>query len=665
MDMTPPFQRVLVANRGEIAVRVIRACQELGIRASAVYSEADLGALHTRLADEAHLLGPASPADSYLNIERILKVASQAGAEAIHPGYGFLSENADFAEACAAAGFTFIGPPPSAMRLVGDKAAARHLAARQGVPIVPGYDGKEQDTKTLAAQAAAIGFPLLIKAARGGGGRGMRLVRSSSAFPEELESAQREAQAAFGDAAVILERFVSPARHVEVQIVGDQHGALIHLAERDCSVQRRHQKVVEESPSPAVTEKLRAELGAAAVSAARAARYSSVGTSEFLLDAENHFYFIEMNARLQVEHTVTEQVTGLDLVKLQMEIAAGRELPLEQKSVALRGHALECRLYAEDPARGLLPAAGRLEQFVPPLGPGLRHDVGFASGDTVNTHYDAMLGKLIAYGEDRAAAVARARWALDHYVVSGVPTNLPLLSWVLAHPIFSRGEATTEFLTDEWHPALPQAAGPPEALAAACAFELSARSREPTSDPWSSLGPWRLLDEGIVMTYEVEGQPRTCTVSRQGSTTHDAWLISVDDEPYGARVRPNGDVTVEQGGQQRELRVSREGPDVLVSDRGLTYLVRRAAPPNIDAAPSGVSGARSASRLVAPMPGRIVKVAVQPGQRVHEHEPLVVLEAMKIEHTVAAPNAGVVAVIHCEPGQTVDGGVPLLDLDLP
>ncbi|MBA2448533.1 MAG: acetyl-CoA carboxylase biotin carboxylase subunit, partial [Chloroflexi bacterium] len=540
--VSPPFRRVLVANRGEIAVRVLRACQELGIHAIAVYSEADRGALHTRLADEAHPIGSPPARESYLNQTRILEVARLTGAEAIHPGYGFLSENADFAAACAAAKVTFVGPPPAAMRLMGDKAAARRLVARHDVPVVPGYDGDEQDDETLLARAREIGFPLLIKAAAGGGGRGMRVVIHPEAFSEALEGARREARAAFGDGAMILERYIAPARHVEVQVLGDHHGALVHLGERECSVQRRHQKVIEESPSPAVGPELRAALGATAVRAARAAGYANAGTCEFLLDAKGRFYFIEMNARLQVEHPVTELVTGLDLVRRQLEIAAGRPLGLRQEEVALRGHAIECRVYAEDPSRDFLPAAGRLERFAPPLGHGLRHDVGFAEGDIVNTYYDAMLAKLIAFGEDRATALARARWAIERYIVAGPQTNLSLLRWVLDHPRFAAGETTTDFLAHEWRPSV-EAAPPLEALAAAAAFELATRVAEPLGDPWRTLRPWRLLDEGIVLTYRVDGAPRTVIGRRDDRPDNpagSAWSMSVGDQTRDVVVESDG-----------------------------------------------------------------------------------------------------------------------------
>jgi 3-methylcrotonyl-CoA carboxylase alpha subunit len=672
-----PFRKVLIANRGEIAVRVIRACQELGIRAIAVFSEADRGALHTRLADEAHLIGPAPAAESYLSVARILEVARRAGAEALHPGYGFLSENAAFAEACAAAGIRFVGPPPGAMQLMGDKAAARRLVAEHGVPVVPGYDGAEQDPAILLEWAREIGFPLLIKAAAGGGGRGMRVVRDAAAFAEALEGARREATAAFGEGAVILERYVAPARHVEVQVLGDQHGDLVHLGERECSVQRRHQKVIEESPSPAVTPSLREQLGAAAVRAALAVGYQNAGTCEFLLDGEGRFFFIEMNARLQVEHPVTEAVTGLDLVQRQLAIAAGAPLGLRQEEVALRGHAVECRIYAEDPARDFLPAAGRLDLFGPPLGPGLRHDVGYSSGDRVDTHYDAMLGKLIAFGEDRASTIAKARWALERYAVSGVATNLPLLRWVLDHPTFVAGQATTDFLAREWRPA-PPAPPPAWALAAAAAFELTSLAQavggEPdgasgasAADASRAIGPWRVLGQGIILAYVVDGAIRIVVASRGGPRTAPAdvatWDIAVDDTTYAASVGHDGEVSLEAGGRRRRLHVARLGDRLEVSEDGASYSVQRAGPPAVDAAGPRAGAGGGTARLEAPMPGRVVKVAVREGESVREHQTLVVLEAMKIEHTVAAARDGVVRAIHHREGDTVDAGALLVELD--
>src|SRR5690242_11112325 len=405
------FNSVLIANRGEIAVRVIAACREMDIRSIAVYSEADRDALHLRLADEAWLLGPAPARESYLNIEAILRVARDHNAQAIHPGYGFLSENADFAEACAQAGIVFIGPPPEAIRLMGSKTAAKRAVEQAGVPTVPGYMGDTRDARKLEREAARIGYPVMLKASAGGGGKGMRVVQAAAEFAESLAAAQREALAAFGDDSVFLEKLVIAPRHVEFQILADTHGNVIHLGERDCSIQRRHQKVVEESPSPVLTPKLRATMGEAAVRAARAAGYVNAGTCEFLLDASGDFYFLEMNTRLQVEHPVTEAVTGLDLVRHQLRIAAGEPLGLAQETITPRGHAIEVRLYAEDPANGYLPSTGAVLVFEPPRAPGVRVDTGITTGSEVSVHYDPMLAKLIVAAENRPAAIERLRAA--------------------------------------------------------------------------------------------------------------------------------------------------------------------------------------------------------------------------------------------------------------
>ena len=664
----PLFEGLLIANRGEIAVRVIRACAELGIRSIAVYSEADRGALHTRLADEAILIGPGPARESYLSIPKIVEAARVSGARAIHPGYGFLSENPAFAEACIDAGLAFIGPSAAAMRLLGDKAAARRLANGHGVPVVPGYDGADQDDGVLAKEAARIGFPLLVKAAAGGGGRGMRAVTAPDELEDALAAARREALAAFGDDALILERLVTGARHVEVQVLGDGHGALIHLGERDCSVQRRHQKVIEESPAPGVEPRVRAALGEAAVTVARGADYTGAGTCEFLLDARGDFWFIEMNARLQVEHPVTEQVTGFDLVRAQIEIAAGLPLRWRQEDVRLRGHAVECRLYAEDPSRDDLPSPGRLIRFQPPLGPGLRHDLGYTDGDVVPPHYDTMLGKLIAFGEDRASAIARARAALDRYVVEGIPTNRALLGWILDHPIFQEGRATTDFLSASRPDPLREATASPDALAAAVAWSLAAAVSTPDVSV-SSLRDWRLGGLGV-MTFWLRGAGgEIATVVADREDRH-AWSISIGADRFVATVADAGAglATVRlaepadsaKHGVSR-FRVSRVEDGLLVDEGDRQVRVRRAPPPSADRA--GTAGsAGGASAVQAPLPGRVVRVAVNVGGAVESHQTLVVVEAMKIETSIGAPRDGVIAAVHCAVGETVAGGQVLVEL---
>jgi len=490
------LKKVLIANRGEIAVRVARTCRAMGIATAAVYSEADAGALHTRVADEAVPIGPAEAARSYLSIDALLAAARRTGADAIHPGYGFLSQNGDFADAVARAGLTFIGPPGDVHRTMGDKKGARRLMAAAGVPVVPGYDGDDQSDAALAREAVRIGWPVMIKPSRGGGGKGMRVVRGDRDFLSALAASRREARVAFGDDVVVLERFVERPRHVEVQVLADQAGHVVHLLERECSIQRRHQKVVEETPSPALSGEQRLRLCAAGVAAARAAAYVNAGTVEFLLDPSGAYYFLEMNTRLQVEHPVTECVTGLDLVRLQIEVAAGLPLALAPDTIIARGHALECRLSAEDPWNADLPSPGRILHFSPPEGPGIRFDGGIAAGSEVGIHYDPLLAKVITWGATRAESIERMSDALRRTVVLGVVTNLERLQAIVDHPAFRRGELHTGFL-EEHVAALPRVACPPAEGLAAAAVALSRASGTPQgartlAEPWESLGPWRL-----------------------------------------------------------------------------------------------------------------------------------------------------------------------------
>jgi acetyl-CoA carboxylase biotin carboxylase subunit len=467
------FSKILIANRGEIAVRIIRACRELGVATVAVFSEADRRSLHVRMADEAVAIGPAPARESYLRGERIIAAAKATGAQAIHPGYGFLSENADFAETVAAAGLVFIGPPPSAIRAMGDKAAARDRMLAAGVPVVPGWQGETNDDATLRARAEETGYPLMVKAAAGGGGKGMRIVERPEDFLESVAAARREALAAFGDDRLILERYVTRAHHIEFQVLADNTGKALHLFERECSVQRRHQKIVEETPSPLLDPALRARMGAAAAEAARAVGYRNAGTVEFIVDPDTReFFFLEMNTRLQVEHPITEQVVGLDLAQWQIRVAAGEPLPFEQGDLRQRGHAIECRLYAEDPANRFLPATGKLICFVEPKGPGIRVDTGVTTGDEVSVYYDPLIAKLVAHGEDRDAAIRRMLAALRDTVLLGVTTNWRFLQDVLTHPAFAAGKIDTAWIDREfgaWQ--APQCDLPPEALIAAALSE--------------------------------------------------------------------------------------------------------------------------------------------------------------------------------------------------
>ncbi len=500
------FTKVLIANRGEIAVRIIRACREMGIATVAVYSEADVLAPHVLFADEAVLLGPAEPAHSYLHIERMVEAARRTGAQAVHPGYGFLSENPDFAAACHEASLVFIGPPPPVIRALGDKSRARRLAAGAGVPIVPGLDDPGPGEGALREAVLRLGLPVLLKAAAGGGGKGMRVVRNAADLESEAQAARREARAAFGDDALIVETLIERPRHIEVQILADTHANMVHLGERECSVQRRHQKVVEESPSPLADEALRRALGEAAVRVARAAGYVNAGTVEFLVDRRGKFYFLEVNTRLQVEHPVTEMVAGIDLVQAQIRIAAGDALDLRQSDIALRGWAIECRVYAEDPESGFVPSPGRILHLHEPQLPGVRVDSGIRAGQDIPVHYDPILAKVIAWAPTRPAAIRRMAHALRAYVILGPRTNLSHLRAIVEHPVFGAGDLSTEFLADhlgDWRPPAPA----PEVVAMAAmlmehgrAFPVSSRHALPGAgassasftDPWDALRGWRL-----------------------------------------------------------------------------------------------------------------------------------------------------------------------------
>ncbi|MEW5736144.1 MAG: acetyl-CoA carboxylase biotin carboxylase subunit [Thermodesulfobacteriota bacterium] len=496
------FAKILVANRGEIACRVIRALKEMGIKSVAVYSEADAASLHVRLADEAVLLGPAEPALSYLDAGKIIAAAKETGAEAIHPGYGFLSENADFADACQQAGIVFIGPPGSAIRALGRKTAGRRLMMQNNVPVIPGMERPSADIGLLQKEAARIGYPVLVKAAAGGGGKGMRVVASERELPEAATAAGAEAKAAFGDGGIYLEKYLARPRHVEVQVLCDRHGNAIHLLERECSIQRRHQKIIEETPSPALTPELREKMGKAAVAAALSASYVNAGTVEFLLDSDGSFYFLEVNTRLQVEHPITELVTGVDLVRRQVEVAAGLPLDLRQEDIRGRGHAIECRICGEDPENNFFPSPGKVLFVKEPAGPFIRNDSGIFTGAVVPVEYDPLLGKLIVWAEDRERAISRMRRALADYAVLGITTIIPFLSDVLGSEAFRKGDTHTRFIEEhfgDWKQAAPEQ--DLTALLAYAADSLFPRAAKPAAgggegpafpSPWQSLGGFRL-----------------------------------------------------------------------------------------------------------------------------------------------------------------------------
>ena len=637
---------VLVANRGEIAVRIIRTCRELGIKSIAVYSEADKHAMHRRLADESYLLGPPPAPESYLNVGRLVEVIERSGAEAVHPGYGFLSESAEFARAVGSAGAVWVGPPPEAMDAVGYKVRAKELARSAGVPTIPGYDGEDEDR--LAEEADLIGFPVLVKASAGGGGRGMRAVTRQRDFAEAVRGARREAEAAFGDGSVFLEKLLKDPRHVEVQVIGDQQGNVLHLFERECSIQRRYQKVIEEAPSPALDQDLRNSMCNAAVRFASEAGYHNAGTVEFLLDGDQ-FYFLEMNARLQVEHPVTELVTGLDLVHLQLAVAAGEPLRLTQDDVTLRGSAIEARIYAED-EQGM-PSGGLLETFSPPEGAGVRNDAGFEVGDEVPINYDAMLAKLILYAPDRLSAVRRLRRSLTDYEILGPSSNLPLLRRIAAHPAFEAGETTIGFLeANNLTEPQPERPVPREAMILASSAELH---RIPSSSDPFAAGPWRLLG-ATTLEYDehrVEAEragPGRFRITAEGEESIVEVLYSGD-----GRIR----ALIDEEPLDAEIRVGPE--EVLISVRGETHTLRKPKPPAVDETGPGADAAAS---LTAPMPGTVVKVLVEEGQDVEEGQLLLVLEAMKMEQPVSAPHAGVVHSLPFDEGSLVPGGAVLAEV---
>lgn len=664
-----PFQSVLVANRGEIAIRVFRACDELGLRTLGIYSQEDKTALHRYKADETYLVGEdRAPLQAYLAIDEILTIARRHGADAIHPGYGFLSENPAFARACEAAGIAFIGPPAGLLERMGDKVTARETARSLSIPVIPGTREALPDAGAAAAAAAEIGYPVILKAAFGGGGRGMRVAANERELRELFEAATREAEGAFGRGDLFLEKYLVGPRHIEVQVLADGHGHVVHLFERDCTVQRRHQKVIEESPSPALTPALRAEMGAAAVRLARAIGYTGAGTVEFLLVDEGFgdgndpgappFAFLEMNTRLQVEHGVTELVTGLDLVHLQLRVAAGEPLPLTQDGVRLRGHAIQCRVYAEDPAQGYLPSAGRLTRFCPPAGPGVRNDLGFYEGAEVPSYYDALLAKLLVWGEDRREASRRAAAALDRYEIEGVATNLGLLRATVRHPEFGAGHTYTSFLDEHVLPGLAGNVPPLPALLGAAAFDLLAPA---AAGPWTA-GPWRPAGTPVRLVYRTGAAEHTVEAVRLPG---DAWDLTVADAPHRVTLEAvtPGRLLVREGGIVHAVAVEAEGDTLRVTHGDRTVTLTRPEPLSVAATGHAGAVAGGPKALTAPLAGVVVKVAVAAGETVRARTPLVVLEAMKMEHTIEAPSDGTVTKLHRAVGDRVQAGDVLVELD--
>jgi 3-methylcrotonyl-CoA carboxylase alpha subunit len=660
------FKRILIANRGEIACRVIRTAHRLGVRCIAVYSDADRDAMHVALADEAYRLGPPPVAESYLRKERIIEIALASGAEAIHPGYGFLSENPDFVDACDAAGITFIGPPAAAIRAMGLKDRAKRLMEDAGVPVVPGYHGEGQENAALAAHADAIGYPVLIKARAGGGGKGMRVVRAAREFEPALESARREAAASFGDDRVLLEKYLDRPRHIEIQVFADRHGQVVHLFERDCSLQRRHQKVIEEAPAPGMPPAMRAAMGAAAVKAAEAIGYVGAGTIEFIADVADgldpdRFYFMEMNTRLQVEHPVTELITGTDLVEWQLRIAAGERLPLGQNELAIAGHALEARLYAEDPARGFLPSTGRLRHLaMPPPSAEIRIDIGIREGDVITPFYDPMIAKLIVHGSDRAHALNLMATALEQVEVVGCTTNTTFLGALVRDAEFAAGRVDTGLIERRLGAllatALPETT---DALVIAALDAIGIFEPAPDDDPWSMLKGWRLWRGARQFAHLGQGEERL-----------DLPVLFMDDGGFEVQletgrviarvVRQEGDqVTLDLGDRLIGATVIRGDGEVWVFIDGREHRFELT-----DHLAAQAGGAVADNRVVAPMPGRIVLLEVSEGDSVEAGARIAVLEAMKMEQMLAAPVAGVVRDLAVAQGEQIEEGMVLCTLEV-
>ncbi len=660
------FSKILIANRGEIACRVIKTAQKLGIRCVAVYSEADANARHVQMADEAFLLGPAASKDSYLRADKILQIAIQSGAQAIHPGYGFLSENEGFAEACANAGVVFIGPPVPAIAAMGSKSAAKEIMSKASVPLVPGYHGDNQDEQFLAAEANRIGYPLLLKAAYGGGGKGMKVVWQAAEFLEQLHSAKREALNGFGNDKILMERYLTKPRHVEIQVFADNFGNAVYLHERDCSIQRRHQKVIEEAPAPNFSAEQRKAMGEAAVTAAKAIGYAGAGTVEFLFDEDGSFYFMEMNTRLQVEHPVTEMITGQDLVKWQLLVASNQPLPLTQADIPLDGHAIEVRVYAEDPDNNFLPATGKLTYLrQPDEHRHVRVDTGVVEYDEVSPFYDPMIAKLIVWDESRDLAIARMRRALDDYRIAGVKTNLAFLSRLVSHPAFAAAELDTHFI--EHHQAelfAPEQSEPQQALLLAALYLLLLQQPKTSGNsPWSCGYGWRLNEAAQVRFTLQHGEVAQQVQIQSTATGHQ---LCVGDYCIEAKAELNADVLTAtlsgaQGSQhQFQVRVSQyqqNGQQKMVS-----VFIRHQRFDFVYQTQVEVAAAdESAGSLKAPMNGTVVAVMASAGQRVQAGDTLLVMEAMKMEYAIKAPADGVVNSVFYQAGDLVKDGAELVD----
>ena len=659
-------RKILIANRGEIACRVIKTARRMGIQTVAVYSDADANALHVKSADEAYHIGAPAPKDSYLRTDRLLEVIAQSGTDAVHPGYGFLSENAGFADALEKIGCVFVGPPASAIRAMGSKSEAKKIMGKAGVPLVPGYHGTDQDPDFLTAEAEKIGYPVLIKASAGGGGKGMRAVEKASDFKDALISCKREAHSSFGDDHCLIERLITKPRHVEIQVFADSHGNAVYLFERDCSLQRRHQKVIEEAPAPNMSEDLRAQMGKAAVDAAKAIGYQGAGTVEFLLDASGAFYFMEMNTRLQVEHPVTEKITGEDLVEWQLRVADGEPLPKSQDELTIKGHAFEVRIYAEDPQNDFLPATGRLVHMrMPAESDHVRVDTGVSEGGDVSIHYDPMIAKLITWDVDRTSALRRMASALNDVQIVGVTTNTGFLGNIARHPAFERGEVETGFIPMYHDDLIPAPTTPDnEALAFAAldvlrardaeAARFAAQSNDPYS-PWHSTAGFRLNDDNhhdLILRHDSDDIAVKVHYRDHGY---------VMDMPDGSAIIASAEH--DQGGAiHASLNNVRKRATVLRDDNRLT-IFRDGRTDRLEIFdPLAAAGAAEGTGggLTAPMPGKIIAVMAKAGQAVTAGDKLVVMEAMKMEHTISAPVTGTVKEVFFDVGDQVEDGAELI-----
>ncbi|MFK4255862.1 MULTISPECIES: acetyl/propionyl/methylcrotonyl-CoA carboxylase subunit alpha [Rhizobium/Agrobacterium group] len=656
------FSKILIANRGEIACRIIRTARKMGIRTVAVYSDADRDAMHVALADEAIAIGPAPARSSYLDAEKIIAAAQASGAQAIHPGYGFLSENAGFAEACASAGIIFIGPTPDAIRAMGGKSEAKALMAKAGVPVVPGYHGEDQADEKLAGEAEAIGYPVLLKASAGGGGKGMRVVREKREFAAELAGAKREALAAFGNDRMLIEKYLERPRHVEVQVFADGHGNCLSLFERDCSIQRRHQKVIEEAPAPGLPDTLRQRMYDAAVAAARAIDYRGAGTVEFLLDPSGAFYFMEMNTRLQVEHPVTEYITGLDLVEWQIRVANGEALPDDWGNLRINGHAIEARIYAEDPTHDFLPSIGTVSHLAfPEEGPHLRIDSGIRTGDAISVHYDPMIAKLIVWDYDRLSAVRRLRLALEKLAICGVTSNAAFLTRLAGLDAFAAAELDTGFIArNEAALFAPGATSENEIALATLGLLLSRRNgAEPQADPyspWNNTNSFRLnAPARETLRFVLDQQPVDVAVTHEP----DGFSLEIGTRAIRAHgsISQDGALRATVDGRQRQCRFfASDNGHALFLD-GEHYRISQPDPVDVADTSTHTGG------LEAPMPGVIRAILSKQGAAVEAGDALVVMEAMKMEHTIRAPAKGTVTAINCAEGNMVEAGAMLVDFE--